>query len=141
MSVSAALTKRPPTIRKPFASRRILPLPFTIAATLIAPQNQHARALEDFSEAIRIDPKFAHAYTQRGVIHSLAGRHDQAIADYDQALRLDPNHAPTYYNRATAHRAKGETSDAIADYRKVLSLDPSVAKAKEKLQELGVSQP
>ena len=75
------------------------------------------------------------------MIHSLAGRHDQAIADYDQALQLDPNHAAAYYSRATAHRAKGETSDAIADYRKALSLDPSVAKAKEKLQELGVSQP
>jgi tetratricopeptide (TPR) repeat protein len=90
---------------------------------------------------IRINPGYAQAYTDRGVIHYLEGRYDQAIADYDQALRLSPGHAPTYYNRASAYRAKGQVPDAIADYRKVLALDPSMMQAKAKLQDLGVSQP
>src|SRR6478609_5042777 len=48
------------------------------------------RAIADYTEAIRLDPKFAVAYANRGLAHSDKGDTRRAIADYNEAIRLDP---------------------------------------------------
>jgi tetratricopeptide (TPR) repeat protein len=50
----------------------------------------HARAIEDFTEAIRLDPKLARAYYNRALAHLERGDEDAALADREQALQLDP---------------------------------------------------
>jgi tetratricopeptide (TPR) repeat protein len=51
------------------------------------------RAIADYSQAIRLDPKYAVAYINRGISYEAKGDNDRAIADYDQAIRLDPKDA------------------------------------------------
>src|SRR5262249_28231960 len=99
------------------------------------------KAIAAYTEAIRLNPSFAQAYTDRGVIYYRLDRYDEAIADYEKSLDLRPQHAPTYFNRAGAYRQKGDTVQAIADYSKALELDPALVQAKTKLQELGVVVP
>ena len=48
------------------------------------------RTLVDSNEAIRLDPKDAHAYNNRGIAYRAKGELDRAIADYNEAIRLDP---------------------------------------------------
>ena len=48
------------------------------------------RAIADYTEAIRIDPTFASAYTSRGLAWRIKGNFHKAISDYSQAIRLDP---------------------------------------------------
>ncbi len=50
----------------------------------------HARAIEDFDQAIRLDPGLAIPYNDRGAAYRKLGDPARAIKDYDQALRLDP---------------------------------------------------
>ena len=75
----------------------------------------HDGAIADSTEAIRLDPKDAVAFNNRG--NAWYGRkdYDGAIADYDEAIRLDPKNAMAYYNRGRAWYAKGEYDRAIAD--------------------------
>src|SRR6516165_1397499 len=47
------------------------------------------RAIADYDQAIRLDPKYAFAYNGRGNAYKAKGDNDRAIADYDQAIRLD----------------------------------------------------
>ena len=54
------------------------------------------RAIADFSEAIRFDPKYAEAYYLRGVVYGNKGDLDRAIADLNEAIRLDPRSAVAY---------------------------------------------
>jgi len=61
-----------------------------------------------FSEAIRIDPKEAAAYFNRGLAWRSKGVYDNAIADYNQALALNPNSFQAYINRGVAWGRKGE---------------------------------
>ena len=49
------------------------------------------RAIADYSEAIRLDPKHSPRPTQRrGLAYRDKGDYDRAIADYNEAIRLDP---------------------------------------------------
>ena len=62
------------------------------------------RAIADYTEAIRLDPKYANAYSNRGVAYSDKGDKDRAIADFTEAIRLDPKYADAYNNRGFAYR-------------------------------------
>jgi tetratricopeptide (TPR) repeat protein len=48
------------------------------------------RAIADLSEAIRLDPKRASAFYNRGVAYRAKGDLGHADADAAEAMRLDP---------------------------------------------------
>ena len=58
--------------------------------------------MADYNEAIRIDPRFAVAYRNRGILYLNKGDNNHAIADCDEAIRIDPKYAVSYDNRADA---------------------------------------
>jgi len=77
---------------------------------------EYERAIADFSEAIRLDPKNANAYRVRGFTYFFKCDYDSAIADYTEAIRLDPTNAAAYYWRARAYLAKGQPAAAERDF-------------------------
>src|SRR5215471_18453673 len=85
------------------------------------------RAIADYSEAIRLDPKYEHAYGNRGNAWKAKGDLDRAIADYDEAIRLNPKDASAYSNRGVTGKAKGDLDRGIADYDQAIRLDPKDA--------------
>ena len=87
------------------------------------------RAIADFSEAIRINPRSADAFFIRANAYSRAGDFDRAIADYNETIRIDPNHAKSYDGRGFAYYRKGEYDRTIADENEALRLDPKYANA------------
>lgn len=80
------------------------------------------RALAEFSEAIKLDPKYAEAWFNRGKVYRAKGDLDHAVADYDEAIRLEPS-ALRLNNRGLAYSDKGDFDRAIADYTEALRLD------------------
>jgi tetratricopeptide (TPR) repeat protein len=53
----------------------------------------YQRAIEDYDEAIRLDPQDAVAYYNRGNAYFLQDQHQRAIEYFDHAIRLDPQYA------------------------------------------------
>jgi len=88
-----------------------------------------ARAIEDYDQALRLDPGLAVAYLGRGVVYRNLGEHARAIEDYDEALRLDPDDAAAYRNRGIAYGTLGEYRRAIEDFDQALRLDAGFASA------------
>jgi tetratricopeptide (TPR) repeat protein len=84
-------------------------------------------ALEDCNQALRLDPNYAGAYSERGNVYFAKGQNDRAIDDYGHAIRLDPSFALAYNNRGTAYGAMGQHDRAIQDYNQALRLDPNYA--------------
>jgi tetratricopeptide (TPR) repeat protein len=82
------------------------------------------RAIADFTEAIRLDPKYVRAYNNRGNAYHDKGDNDRAIADYTEAIRLDPKYTFAYNGRGNAYQAKGDNDRAIADFTEAIRLDP-----------------
>jgi tetratricopeptide (TPR) repeat protein len=62
------------------------------AYALLINQN-YDRAINTYSEALRIDPKVATAFVNRGFAYSKNRDYDRAISDYNEAIRLDPKAA------------------------------------------------
>jgi tetratricopeptide (TPR) repeat protein len=93
-------------------------------------KHDYDRAIADFEQAIRLDPKFAKAYNGRGATYFRKGDYDRAMSDYDRAIRLDPKYAVTYVNRGYVYEQKSNYRRAIADYDHALKLDPNNAFAR-----------
>ncbi|MEM0987771.1 MAG: tetratricopeptide repeat protein [Pseudomonadota bacterium] len=106
-----------------------LAIAFNNRGTAYADLGQHSRAIEDYDEALRLDPNYTEANYNRGDAYAELGQHARAIQDYDAALRLDPNDAKALNNRGNAYAYLGQHSRAIQDYDEALRLHPSAAMA------------
>ena len=87
------------------------------------------RAIQDYTEAIALNPDLAGVYYNRGIAYGEKGDHDRAIQDYDKAIVLKPDYAEAYNNRGIDYREKGDYDRAIQDYSKAIELKPDFAEA------------
>ena len=90
---------------------------------------EYRLAIEDYGQALRLDPGYATAYNNRANAYSELGNGRRAIEDYDRALRLDPGDAIAYSNRGAVYRKLGEYRRAIDDYDQALRIDPGYSDA------------
>ena len=81
-----------------------------------------AKAMADYTEAIRIDPNYAEAYHARGWAYCVHGNHVNAIADFTEAIRIDPHYAFAYYDRGMTYQEQNDTAKADADFAKAKEL-------------------
>lgn len=63
-------------------------------------RRNYDQSIADYDEAIRIDPRNAGAFLDRGMARRAMKDYGGAIADYEQALRLTPKLAPAHNNIA-----------------------------------------
>jgi lipoprotein NlpI len=87
------------------------------------------RAVQDYDEAIRLDPDSALAYNNRGSAYQHRGDYDRAIQDYDRAIKLDSGSALAFNNRGRAHHFRENYAQAIKDYDEAIDLNPDYALA------------
>ena len=90
------------------------------------------RAISDFDETIRLNPKHADAYHSRGWIWHKTDL-DKAIADYSEAIKFDSKDAAAYNDRGNAFYQKGEYEKAIADYKEAIKKFPKFSAANANL--------
>jgi tetratricopeptide (TPR) repeat protein len=82
------------------------------------------RAVADYTQAIKIDPKYSEAYSSRGWSLFNRGDVDRAFSDYNEAIRLKPTSALALTRRGYAWYEKGDTPRAFADYDEAIRLGP-----------------
>jgi tetratricopeptide (TPR) repeat protein/CHAT domain-containing protein len=82
------------------------------------------RAIAEFTDSIRLDPRNADAYDGRGQSYHRSGEFDHAIADYTEAMRLNPKNAVARVRRGNCHHDRAAYASAIVDYSEAIRLDP-----------------
>ena len=92
-------------------------------------QGDFDRAIQDYSETIKLNPHFADAYNNRGKAYFMQGDFDRAIADFNKAIKLKPNYAIAYNNRGIACGNKGDFDHAIQNFNRAIALKPDFADA------------
>jgi len=65
--------------------------------------------------AVRLDPHFAPAHLQLGILHSEQADFSKAITNFEHAVQSDPLMEEAHYRLAQAYREAGETDKAKAE--------------------------
>ncbi len=103
----------------------------------------YADAIDDYTQAIQLNPKDTHAYSKRGWGYYLIGKYQAqngnieesleqyefAIFDCEKSSQLDPNNAYAFYNRGVTKAAMSDTEDAINDFNRAIQINPRYAQA------------
>ena len=55
-------------------------------------QRNFQGAVQSFSRAIQLDPRYERAYCYRAQAQAFLGNYDAALADYDRALQFKPGY-------------------------------------------------
>jgi tetratricopeptide (TPR) repeat protein len=92
-------------------------------------QRDYDRALADYSAALALEPKCAHAYLNRSWVYAAKNDAVHSIADSSRAIELDPTNPLAYLNRGLAYRFLPNYAAAIADYNKAIRLGANSANA------------
>ena len=87
-----------------------LAITFSNRGLLYQDKGNYDRAIQDFDQAIRLNPSGATAFFNRGNAYRLKENYYRAIQDYDQAIRLNPRYADAFINRGLAYHGKGITT-------------------------------
>ena len=91
-------------------------------------QKAPAKAVEVFTEAIRLDPRNARVFSQRGVAYlriDLKLKASLGFADFERAAAIDPDNALYQYHIGAACHNLGDVNRADSQFRKARELDPS----------------
>ena len=99
-------------------------MPITIEGLLTVDHCAIKRAIDDFNTAIRLTPKDATPYNNRGIAYHKMNEANRAFKDFNKAIQLNPNYADAYNSRGIAYNKKGEIDRAIRDYNKAIQLNP-----------------
>jgi tetratricopeptide (TPR) repeat protein len=79
--------------------------------------------VQDYSQAIRLDPRFVGAIIGRGDAYLNRGQYDLAMQDYDRVVQLEPTNQQVLRNRRQARLEKAKQDSARA-----LSIEANVPK-------------
>ena len=83
------------------------------------------RAIECFTEAIRLCPRFTNAYFARACAYDDKGDFDLAVADCTEVIRLDPDHFKAYRLRGDVYQKTGKWAKAERDFAKARRIEAS----------------
>jgi tetratricopeptide (TPR) repeat protein len=95
-------------------------LNYRFRGAILAAKSKKSKAISDYTEAIRLNPRDPVAWRERGTVWMEMHEKDKAIADFDKAIRLDPKDAVSYLSRATAWTScqHSQRSYSLADLQK-----------------------
>jgi tetratricopeptide (TPR) repeat protein len=93
-------------------------------------QSGKQAAIEELSQAIRINPNYAIAYHLRAYVHVQLQSYPQALADYNRSIVLNPKFAKAYNNRGQLKVDRlQDPKGALADFDAAIVLNPRYAAA------------
>lgn len=102
-------------------------------------EGEEKQALSAYNKAISLNPEFAKAYNNRGVVKMRLDQFEDAIKDYNEAIRLKQDflHA-VYQNRGNAKGTLKQYELAIEDFNEAISIksdyaEPYTSRAQAKL--------
>jgi len=86
-------------------------------------------AIDDYTQAIRLNPGSAMAYHERAVCLAGLNQDDRAFPDYTRAIELSPGYALSWNGRGVIYLHRKNYEDAKTDFTRAIQLDPTLYQA------------
>jgi len=87
--------------------------------------NKYDKALDDFKQSIKVDPKYVESYINMGLIYYLKHDYNKAIDYYNKSLEITTKIPEAYLNRGNAYSAISKNQNALDDYAAALKIKPN----------------
>ena len=98
-------------------------------------------AIADLNRAVEIDPSFAPAWANLGIVLDQQGKLDEAAASFQKAIQYAGNvemAVQLHYRLGNLLTKKGDAPQAAEHYREALKLEPDFSPAVEALRKISV---
>ena len=89
----------------------------------------YPEARTEFEKALSIDPNFADAKWQIGLIQGFEGDFDGSLVTLQDAVRISPNHQNARYDLAMTFMMLGMYDEACGEFKTLLKQNPNHEKA------------
>jgi tetratricopeptide (TPR) repeat protein len=86
---------------------------------------KYDRAIADFTQAVKLAPKFVMAIENRASAYGAAGKNLMALDDWNEVLRQEPANGAALLRRARVYIEQKEPAKALADLNAILKIDPN----------------
>lgn len=86
-------------------------------------------AVRAYTQAIKMSPEYADAYSNRGISYAELEEFRSAIRDFNRAIQLNPGEAKYYFNRGIVYGKCEEYRLAMVDFDKAISINRQYAAA------------
>jgi tetratricopeptide (TPR) repeat protein len=137
LDFDAEEVKRPAKVKTFLGQRHV-------SRTRLTAQQWYERALEleqdspeeachAYEEAVHIDPTFADAHLNLGLLYHIGNQLDRAEGCYRRAIASRPDEALGYFNLAGLLSQKGDRPGAIAAYTQAVERQPNLTEAHDQL--------
>lgn len=102
---------------------------YFLRGELYQDQAAYEAAIQDYSNAIALQPNLSEVYAFRATALFAIGDYDAAIADYDAAIASDPSEPNYYLARGIIRIQQQDFATAIDDFTTALAIDDELAVA------------
>lgn len=87
-------------------------------------QQDYTGAIEDFNQALQLEPNKILAYYQRGYARAEIQDYKGAIEDFNKYMQYNPNDVDALDNRGNVYYNLGKYEQAITDLNKAIQINP-----------------
>lgn len=101
-----------------------------------ADAGDNADALEDFNDALTLDPKLAEAWNRIALVHIHMGDLKAAIADLGHVLQIEPQHFPALQELSRIAQSRGDWKSAYEAWQRAMAIDPKTPGGGARLRDL-----
>lgn len=81
-----------------------------------------SRAVEDYHEASRLNPKLAKAYIKEGKLYLRTRNFEEALRFYDKGIEVNPDYSPAYREKGELYAKMRKYPLALESYEKYMKL-------------------
>jgi tetratricopeptide (TPR) repeat protein len=96
----------------------------------------HQDAIDDFSDAIALDPDLAEAWRQRAIARYEQGDTPGAVRDLEETLKREPRHFGAFETLSRIAENRKDWKSAYSAWQKVLEIDPKTPGGEQRLKDL-----
>ncbi len=134
INLSSAL-RREPHLKRELSSFNSLDLAESLLdrGNALAEMGDINGALEQFSEALRVNPDHQEVHFQKGRLLASQSRIDESIHHFSEALQINPDDAEAHFNMGIALAGKGRLKGAARHFEEALRLNPEDMEARRNL--------
>jgi len=97
-------------------------------------QNKYPEAIQEYSEAVKRNPKEHTSFSNRAAAYIKMGAYDDAEKDCQTALKLEPGFLKAVLRLAQIYTFRKEFHKAMSEYDRAQKMDPQNQEAKEGYQ-------